>query len=206
MGQYCYAEKEFNLKIGADMAGKRAVTFKQTYESDVNTGISLTGECIGFGENNVGFGAGITYQTSRTIKTNYGEGAGFNYIPLFGIIKARLTKNQIVPYFIGHLGYNFILEENNSGGSRQNGLYYGAGAGLDLSNSMIIEILYSINNSKESSSKIEYTAVRINVGYRFAMHSILRSQTGSIIYCPWCGEKNVEAGKYCVKCGKELKK
>jgi hypothetical protein len=159
------------VKLGIDMAGDHDVSAPGDSKSyDVDTGFSLSGEVFGKIGNNFDVGAGITIQIPRSVEDFEGD---FMFIPVYGMIRARIETENVAPYFIGQLGYNFFLADDDYKGAADltGGLYYGLGLGIIIKKHFLIEALYSVNNGTyELSSNeldIENSQVTLNFGYNF---------------------------------------
>ena len=159
------------IKLGVDLAGDHDVSAPGDSESyDVDTGVSLSGELFGKIGNNFDIGVGITYQFPRSIEDFEGD---FNFIPIYFMIRARIETENIAPYFIGQLGYNFYEGEDEYKGTLdlEGGLYYGLGVGVIIKKPFIIEAIFSVNNGTAEGSNIEYdveySKVTLNFGYNF---------------------------------------
>jgi hypothetical protein len=94
------------VKVGIDMAGDHEVSGAENETWDVDTGFSLSGEVFGKIGNNFDVGAGINIQIPRSVEDAEGD---FMFIPVYGMIRARIETENVAPYFIGQLGYNFYL-------------------------------------------------------------------------------------------------
>lgn len=120
------------IKLGIDMAGDHEGSVGGGSMSfDVDTGVSLSGELFGKIGDNFDIGGGITYQFPRSLDEEGYEG-DFNFIPIYAMIRARIETENIAPYFIGQLGYNFFLgdDEYKEDDKLEGGLYYGLAQGL----------------------------------------------------------------------------
>jgi hypothetical protein len=181
------------LKLSVDFAGKHHVASSISVGNVSDTGsatedttqaLTLTGETVGYLDDNVGLGLGISYQIPRKM-TNY-EGQ-FNFMPFYGLLKIRSKPVTGRTYFygVGQLGYNlFYGDESYKGASAtlSGGLYYGLGIGWIIEN-LNIEFLYSVNHGslKDSGylyyngsyyyttlkSDIDYSQINMKVGVNF---------------------------------------
>ncbi|RCW86003.1 outer membrane protein with beta-barrel domain [Halanaerobium sp. DL-01] len=115
--------------------------------------------------------------------------ADWNFIPVYGAAKYNFAaENKYRPYLFGHLGYNFfdidMLNALEGAGyaddiDEKGGLYYGLGAGVNISENTALELMYSVNNGKvegeyENNSTIEdfefdveYSKFTLAVAYKF---------------------------------------
>jgi hypothetical protein len=163
------------VKLGIDLAGDHEVSgYGLSGSTDVETGFSLTGELFGKVSDIFDIGGGLTLQIPRSQEDFQGD---FYFIPLYGMIRARIETETVTPYFIGQLGYNFFGGDSDYKGSGiyeadlEGGLYYGIGAGIIIGKHFLIEALYSVNNGTGKilgyEFDIEYSKVTLNIGYNF---------------------------------------
>jgi hypothetical protein len=163
------------VKLGIDLAGDHEVSgYGLSGSDDVETGFSLTGELFGKVSNIFDIGGGVTIQIPRSQEDFAGD---FYFIPLYGMIRARIETETVTPYFIGQLGYNFFDGDSDYKGygileaDLEGGLYYGLGAGIIIGKHFLIEALYSVNNGTGTilgyEFDIEYSKVTLNFGYNF---------------------------------------
>lgn len=166
---------EFIVKLGSDFQGKvtedgtlysrsyyggtTATDFTNTIDAD--TGISLSGELIGYINDNFGLGFGFTYQMARGVENIEGE---FHYIPIYGLCKIRFPQNTVSPYIIGQGGYNFVDADTDYtwNGDIEGGAYAGFGGGIQFKNGFLLELLYSINYGYLEISGPNYYEIYLN--------------------------------------------
>ncbi|RCW50520.1 outer membrane beta-barrel protein [Halanaerobium sp. MA284_MarDTE_T2] len=118
----------------------------------------------------------------------------WNFIPVYGTAKYNFAaENKYKPYLFGHLGYNFFnidllnaLEDTgyaNNGIDEEGGLYYGLGAGVNISANTALELMYSVNNgnvegeytvynngnptTEDFDIDIEYSKFTLALAYKF---------------------------------------
>lgn len=140
-------------------------------------------------------GLGIAYQQNAKLKTHSNhlkekyEMGNYNSIPLYVTGKYNITtfSNGMTPYVKANLGYSFNLNEKNikitdetgaaSTGNLKvdNGLYYGAGVGMEYNN-FLMDIMYqqttadakvSIQGEKTNKKSFDHSRVTLSLGYKF---------------------------------------
>jgi hypothetical protein len=171
VSNYAFAEGSGTVKIGLDMSGEHEVSgLGLSGSEDVEMGFSLSVEYVAAINENLGLGAGITYQMPRSQEDFEGD---FNFMPIYGLVKLRATSNDISPYLIGQLGYNLFYGDSDykGSGSLSGGIYYGIGAGIIFQKGFQVELLYSVNNGSYEllgyDFDIEYSKIGLFLGYNF---------------------------------------
>ena len=172
-----FAEGGFGgtFKLGIDFPGDHEVSgYGLSGTEDVDTGVSLSGELFANVAKNFDIGGGITVQIPRSQKDFEGD---FYFIPLYGALRVRFDTENVTPYFIGQIGYNFFDGDSNYKGygmyeaDLDGGLYWGLGGGIIFNKHFMIELLYSVNNGTGTilgyEFDIEYSKVTLNIGYNF---------------------------------------
>lgn len=169
------AEGYFNAKLGLDLAGNHDVDYEEggSGDFDVDTGFTIAGEYLVPYNAKVDFGAGLAYQFERGIdEKDIDNDIKFSFIPLYGIMKYKLDK----AYLLGQLGYNFFdpSKEYEYGGDAEGGLYYGLGAGMNFSENIFAEILYSVNKGEinydeddDFGFEVDNSQISLMLGYKF---------------------------------------
>lgn len=159
------------LKIGIDFEGQHKANFPTGDETDdVETGLSLSGEFFAVITKNFDLGGGITYQIPRALKDYIGD---FNFIPIYGLFRIKSASEQVAPYFIGQIGYNFFNGDSDYVGpyDLDGGLYYGLGGGIIIKKHFLVELLYNVNNGTYDLGAIdfdiEYSKITLNIGFNF---------------------------------------
>lgn len=165
------AEGYFNAKLGLDLAGNHDVDYDGGSDDyDVDTGFTIAGEYLVPYNAKVDFGAGLAYQFERAVDVS-GD-PEFGFIPLYGIVKYKLDK----AYLLGQLGYNFFNPSNEyeDDGDAEGGLYYGLGAGMNFSENIFAEILYTANNGEvtydeydDADFDVDNSQISLMLGYKF---------------------------------------
>lgn len=144
---------------------------------------------------NLELGLGIAYQQNAKLKTYSNhlkekyEMGNYNSVPLYVIGKYNITtfSNGIIPYVKANLGYSFNFNEKNvkftdeigsvSTGNLKvnNGLYYGAGIGMEYNN-FLMDIMYqqtaadakiSFQGEKTNQKSFDHSRVTLSLGYKF---------------------------------------
>ena len=144
---------------------------------------------------NLELGLGIAYQQNAKLKTHSNslkekyEMGNYNSVPLYVTGKYNITtfSNGITPYVKANLGYSFNLNEKNvkftdetgatSTGNLKvdNGLYYGAGVGMEYNN-FLMDIMYqqttadakvSFQGEKTNKKSFDHSRVTLSLGYKF---------------------------------------
>jgi len=181
-GAVLAAEGYFNAKLGYDFGGDMDMSSKVEFsdgsnsnvvesESDVDGGVSVSFEYLVPVSNKIEWGVGLNYQFNRNLE---GASKGFNYIPIYGIAKYNLDSI----YLLGNVGYSMFNFERdlNDQEDLKGGLYYGVGAGLDISENLTAELMYSVSNGKYEYTDInddklisnyEYSKISLALGYAF---------------------------------------
>ena len=92
---------------------------------------------------------------------------------MYAAIRAKFETENVAPYFIGQLGYNFFDGDDDYAGPIEldGGLYWGLGGGVIINKHFLIEVLYSVNNGTGKlygiEGDVEYSKVTIKLGYNF---------------------------------------
>lgn len=150
------AEGYFNVKLGVDFAGNYDVEVESySDDADLDTGITLVGEYFTPYSEVVDLGFGLAYQMERGYDDEgWSEDAEFSFIPLYGAVKYKLEST----YLLGHLGYNFFSPNDDYKGDLDTfgGFYYGLGAGMNLTDNVFAEVLYSVNNGGLKHDDIDF--------------------------------------------------
>lgn len=166
--QTAWENGNFIIKGGMDFNGN--IDVEKGDDHDVDSALSLTGEYLVPVQNNLSYGVGLTYQLQRDIDED--DAPEFNFIPFYGVIKYQTQMNsEYAPYFLGQLGYN-SFDMDDVDGDCNGGLYYGIGAGMEISKDLDVELLYSVNNGEidpdaEDAYDVDYSKLRLGVSYSF---------------------------------------
>ncbi len=124
-------------------------------------------------------GLGYTYNVPRSIKNQNGN---FNFMPIYFLAKFQIPFDNIIPFIVGHLGYNFVFSGDNNfidnnhikNNSFSGQGYVGFGTGLLISR-IQIEILYTYDKGNydlswgiyEGWGVLLYQKIAISIGYYF---------------------------------------
>lgn len=149
----------FSVKLGYQPSGTLNSLFSTTGLINVSArdtrgvtgGFSLGGETTRQTVEGLIYGAGVEYQLFRQAE---GRNTGFSFIPVYGTVRTEFPVTQKVRSFIfGRAGYNFYQESNPIDGfSLSGGFYYAAGAGVTLTKTTELQLMYSNNNGEARSS------------------------------------------------------
>ena len=163
----------FSLKMGYDPSGSLSSVYTTNgginlSASDTRTvagSFSVGGETTRRTVEGLIYGLGAEYQLFRQAE---GGNTSFSFIPVYGVARAEFPLTQKLRSFVfGRAGYNFYQEANPADGySLHGGLYYAAGAGLLLSNNTELQLMYSNNSGKASSSylNVEHAYSKFSLG------------------------------------------
>jgi len=154
----------WTLGIDYDMGGTLTETDQNEDENDVNGGFTLNGEYVIPYKNNMSYGGGVAYQLSRSFTDN--EAKEVNFMPLYGIFKYDMENEA---YVIGHLGYNIFSGSDAYKDNEElsGGLYYAAGAGIDMQEKYNGELIYSVNKGTRGNYDVSYSKLSLSFGYEF---------------------------------------
>jgi len=154
---------KFAVKMGMDFNGKMTAE-GEDYEEDVASALTLSGEYLVPYQNDIEMGVGLSYQMERETAD---ETFKFNFTPVYGLVKMTTAMGKYSPYFVGQVGYNLFNAEFEEEIEVENGLYYGFGAGMEVSEDLNAEVLYSVNNGKIDDVEVKYSSVRLGVCLAF---------------------------------------
>ena len=166
-GAVLAADGYFNAKLGLDFSGVQE--FSSGGNFDIDNGFTIAGEYLVPYSDTVDFGAGLAYQFARGInESGVPNDVEFNFTSLYGLARYKMEK----AYLVGQLGFNLFdgSDAYKGGAELEGGLYYGFGAGMDLSEKMFGEILYSVNNGIEvegTSVNVRNSQISLMLGYTF---------------------------------------
>ena len=117
-------------------------------------------------------GAGVSYVFNADIKD---APVKAGYTNLYAQAKYVFeTGNDIFNnvYPLVQLGYGMMRLDPEDGIDTENGLYWGIGAGTTINKCVVLELLYSKDNSKFKvegfSLDVKYSTIQLKVGYKFA--------------------------------------
>ena len=134
-------------------------------------GLELSQGILGF----IDLGAGIAYNGNMKFE----EGAGidakdvnYDMVPVYAFAKFNIIPVAVKPYIVARLGANIIVNDDTNYGSgvsaAENGGYAAAGLGLELSDVLQAELLYSISEVKNNPSGEDHVElVSLTLGYNF---------------------------------------
>ena len=153
---------DFEVKLGIDFGGDFDYGAGST---DADMGYSLIGEYKYAYNQNINLGAGLNYQFDRDFD---GADGDFSFTTVYALGEYKVTDSPV--YLIGQLGYGSLSVDSTSpnlAGDESGGLYYAAGAGMNLDNNYTAEILYSRNNGELDDNDVEYDKFTISIGIRY---------------------------------------
>jgi len=153
------------VKLAYDLGGKHTLSFEGTEKYDSKPGFSIAGEYLAGGKGDLEYGFGVAYQAARGL-VDVPDEVQYSFIPVYGLVK--YDPEQI--YLIGQLGYNLFLpnDDYDSEATAKGGIYYGARAGINLTDKMFAEVLYSVNNgSLEEEVSVKNIKVGLAIGVAF---------------------------------------
>lgn len=144
VGTASYSLENRSFMVKLDIMGGEidTDTAKGTEDLDAELGLGL--EYLLRWENGIDTGIGFSFERHELSGSRFDY--GFNRIesyPLYGILRYRLkTKSNWTPYIYGNLGYAFT-SESKAGISIDDGIYYGAGLGVEYVENLGIQIGWS---------------------------------------------------------------
>ena len=150
MGGAAFAASDLKLIVGADLSSKLEST-------KVDTGFLIGAEWLFPVSDIVKIGPGIQYGFERDVKN---VGWGISLLPIYATIEINPIESVKELFFKGSLGFGTVIGEDDS----ESGLYYGFGAGYNITEELSVGAGYFI-----TSSDPEFKTFQINVGYKFAM-------------------------------------
>ncbi len=147
---------------------------------------------------NVEVGLGIAYQkhgksksgsysiigVNDVVETMNTQVASFDSVPVYTVLKYNfpIDGTEIKPYLKANFGYSFNMKKGSSKADGvgtletkiSNGLYYGAGIGVEYQN-FFLDAMYQINEAKaalkdtdiEMKKDYDYSRVTLGFGYKF---------------------------------------
>ena len=170
------------VKLGSQILGDHKTAYQDSYYSkDSLIGISLGAEFFYALHENITVGIGFEYQIPR--EQNQIPG-GFNFLPIFAVIRLPFPLELFEPYAVGRFGYNFFFGDDQYKGTGagnsnlEGGIYYSIGSGvsipgmsfslLNLPLNPFIELNYSVNNGggilQGNQQEVIYTSLALFLG------------------------------------------
>jgi len=155
---------QFVVKMGMDFNGEMS---GDGADENVDSAMTISGEYLVPYQNDMELGVGLSYQMERKLTDM--EEFKFNFTPVYGVAKMSTEMGNYSPYFMGQVGYNLFNVDIDGEGDvdTENGLYYGFGAGMEISENLNAEVLYSVNNGKIEGDEVEYSSIRAGVSFAF---------------------------------------
>lgn len=163
---------QVNVKVGMDFFGEYSLKGSEGInESEVKNGFTIAGEYVIPYSDEIELGAGVAYQIARGFdEEDADEDEKFNFIPIYGMVKYNIDQF----YVLGQLGYNMfkVSVEMPKYVELEGGLYYGVGGGMNITDNIFGEILYSVNNGSiviEGQDDVDVSNSQISamVGFSF---------------------------------------
>lgn len=157
-----------------EVVGKAGYGFNSKIDNggtnmDVNSPFVLSAEGYVYLLPSVGIGAGISNVFDAEVKDSNGIKIGMTNV--YVSVKPKIGFIADV-YLLGQLGYGLVRVTEVE--KAENGIYWGAGAGVELM-SWVVEIIYSNNkmtvkpSPSDPSFDVTHSMVTLNVGYKFAI-------------------------------------
>lgn len=167
---FAQAQSSWSVKAGLDFGSEMDVD-EETY--DTTMGYTIIGEYKMNYSNNINFGAGLAYQLDRELEVEdvSGENADFGFTPFYGLMEYRMQDSPL--YFVGHLGYASLSFDHPDAEDSSGGFYYALGAGMDISDSYVADVLYTSNSGEvdfvgnEEASDVDYSKFTVTFGMKF---------------------------------------
>lgn len=186
-------ESYITLRVGADFATRyKKATFADALEArNVNdkSGDDWGGEVAleylrEISDSNFLVGGGLAYQRHADVKSanNSWSVGRYDSIPVYVTGKYLITNwDGFKPYVKADLGYSFNTksgdfnyktnDQNFGSGKIKDGMYYGAGLGVEYNN-WTADVMYKVNTAKldmsnSGSEKMDYSRVTLSLGYKF---------------------------------------
>ncbi len=164
------------IGAGLDSAGNHQVKtsylgHSSTHDYDVSMGVSPYIEIMAQ-DDHLFYGIGVEYQAPRKVDFTTSDGK-MGFVPVYGLMRVQIPlETFIIPEFIGQLGYNFLLADDDYKGNADvsGGIYWGFGAGLVI-DKFVGQLMYKTNyGSMEQSGykwTITNTQINLSAGIRF---------------------------------------
>ena len=142
-GKYHFEKSSAKGKANAMEAGAE-------YRYEVTPGLEL--------------GGGVAYQAHKDLKEYKAD--MYDSVPVYATAKYTFdTSAPVKPYVKGDLGYSINTDK------AKDGVYYGVGAGLNISDNFNVDVMYKENKGKyevgTTDYKADYRRVALGVGYNF---------------------------------------
>lgn len=172
-----FAVVELDLKVGYIVEPTVVQTgsneYKCGYSQDPS--YSVGADLYVYLIDSIGIGGGLSYVFDSKFDGHLSEDAKLGSANAFVAIKPILAENGLVDkvYLLGQLGMGFTNYNDKNKDFSENGLYWGAGFGLEKWK-LIVEVLYSVNYWKHDingTGDVNYSNRRlaVNVGLKFGL-------------------------------------
>ena len=130
---------------------------------------------------NVALGVGIN--NIFDAKADYGYDDKYGFTNIYFTVKPKLDLQSDIftgIYGIAQIGYGILRfdydteVDSDPQPNKENGLYWGIGAGAEIMKNFIFELVYSCNDASGNftgrpSFDIKYSAFSVNIGYKFSI-------------------------------------
>jgi len=134
-------------------------------------GLELSQGVLGF----IDLGAGAAYNGNLKFDSGAGITASdvqYDMLPVYVFAKFNIIPVAIKPYIVARLGANIVVNDDTNYGSgeseAENGGYAAAGIGVEFSDVLQGELLYSYSEVKNNpSGKDHVDMVSLTIGYNF---------------------------------------
>ena len=176
MAAPAFAVAELDLKVGYIVEP----TVVQTSQSEYKVGYSqdpsysIGADVYVYLLNNIGIGAGLNYIFDSKFDEHWKEDAKLGSMNAFVAVKPILAEDGLVDkvYLLGQFGMGITKYNDNNDDFSENGLYWGAGFGLEKWH-IIVELLYSVNywdhDTGGINSSFSTRRLAVNVGLKFGL-------------------------------------
>ncbi|UCB47065.1 MAG: hypothetical protein JSV25_06530 [Spirochaetota bacterium] len=170
------------VKLGSQILGNHKTVYQDSFYSiDTMIGVSSGAEFFYALHENINVGVGFEYQIPREQNQNPG---GFNFLPIFAVIRFPFSLELFEPYAIGRFGFNFFFGDDQYRGTGagnsnlEGGIYYSIGSGvsipgisfsiLNIPLNPFLEVNYSVNHGsgiiQDSQQEVIYTSLSLYIG------------------------------------------
>jgi len=178
---------ELIVKIGTDINGSASLkSMEISADFNTETGLAIEADYYFFPiSERAKIGCGIEYQLIRKLVNAEDM---IQYIPIYGMGRMSLSDSDSFNFYvIGRIGYNLfnydfppeIKEYYKAIGmlfSSKGGIHYGAGCGVHVHDSLVIELIYSMYNGTINTTyedygltiglDCNYSKIGLTIGYK----------------------------------------
>jgi hypothetical protein len=166
------------VRVGIDPFGRleeKGIEAGTPYLSRKGTEIGFTVgcECLFMTSKDLDFGAGFEYQLMRKPQDYQKR---FHFVPVYALCRYRIHARGSYPlYLTAKAGCSlFQLEDMPEEFIVKPGLFYGAGIGIAFTNTLHVELLYSVSSTNARmkgmpgsfyKADLKYTKINLSAGY-----------------------------------------